>query len=328
MFSSLVALSSLALVVVAAPGSRDAVSILYTFTDDASPENIAVRANGDLIINSLSNGRVYTIDPTASSPTASVLAHFDPQIASGVLGIAEHAPDKFAVTTAHLNFTTLTADNVTIWSIDLNGRGKGTSSAVTPRKIADLPEAGVANGLTKFNSDILLAADSSLGIIWSINTRTGIVYKAGEDDALKAPNPNVLPLGVNGVHVSRDGSRLYFSNTNTRLVSQVRLGRNGEFVGSVMTVFEIPVDQAYPDDFILGKDGSLWVTAGPNFVDRLFPNGTVVALDQFINTIGPGPNGPGNPTAVAFGRGSKAQERILYVVAAWGVVYAVDTTQI
>jgi len=328
MLSSLVALSSLALVVVAAPSPRDAVSILYTFTDGAYLENIAVRANGDLIINSLGNGRVYSIDPTASNPTPSTLVQFDPQVASGVFGIAEHAPDKFAVIAAHVNFTTITAENVTVWSIDLNGCAKGTRSAVAPRKIADLPEAGLANGLTKFHGDGLLASDARLGVIWSVNTRTGAVRKTADDDALKAPNLDGFPLGVNGVHVSRDGSRLYFSNTNTRVVSQVHLSRDGGFVGNVTTIFELPGEQALPDDFIFGNDGSLWVTALPNFVYRLLPNGTVVELDQFINTIGPGPTGGGNPTAVAFGRGSKAQEKILYVSASWGVVYAIDTTRV
>ena len=187
----------------------------------------------------------------------------------------------------------------------------------------------MANGLTKFHGDVLLAADSTFGIIWSVNTCTDAVRKAAEDDSLKPTNSDgAFPLGVDGVQVSRDGSRLYFSNANTRVVSQVRLGRDGGFIGNVTTVFELPVNQPFPDDFIIGKDGSLWVTAGPNFVDRVLPNGTVVALDQFINTVGPGPTGAGNPTAVAFGRGSKAQEKILYVSASWGVVYAIDTTRV
>jgi len=325
-----VTLSSAFVLATASPVTpqADVVRVLYTFTDDAYPENIAVRANGEIIINSVTKGRVYTIDPTEQSPTAHTLVQFDPQLANGTLGIVEYAPDKFAVNAAVIDLVNFTSTNAAIWSIDLKGRPKGSSSLVKPHKLADIPNAGVANGLTSLNGRVLLAADSKLGLIWSIDIHTGSVRVTAETDALKTPDSNGLPFGVNGVHASRDGSRLFFSNTNTRRVSEVRVRHDGTFVGNITTAAELPAGQLGADDFIVGPDRSLWVTGVPNFVNKFSPDGTVVVVDSFNNPNGPGPNGASNPTAVAFGRGSKEQEKILYVTTSWGVVYAVDTSRV
>jgi len=325
-----VALSNAIVLAVASPVAPqvDVVRVLYTFTDGAYPENIAVRANGEIIINSVTNGRVYTIDPTLRSPKAHTLVQFDPQLANSTLGIVEYAPDKFAVNTALINFLNLSAKSVAVWSMDLKGRDKGSSALVKPHKIADIPNAGVANGLTSLNGRILLAADSKFGLIWGIDIHTGSVRVAADAEALKAPDLDGVPVGVNGVHASRDGSRLFFSNTNTRRVSEVRVRHDGTFIGNITTVAELPTGQLGADDFIVGRDRSLWVTGIPNFVNKFSPDGTVVVLDSFNNTVGPVPSGVSNPTAAAFGRGSKEQEKILYVTASWGVVYAVDTSRV
>ena len=328
MFSTLVAFASLALAVVAAPSSRDgAVRVLYTFTDGAYPENIAVRPNGDILVNSLSNGRVYTLDPTARKPQARVLVELAPQAASGFTGITEYERDKFAVVSGKFNLTDFTTKEAAVWSFDAADCGKGSNATtVKPKKIVDIPVSGLPNGITTLDSSrgILLAADSVLGVVWSIDLHRGVARHIAEDATLKTTTAEGLgyPLGINGVHTTRDGSNLYFTNLNTETLYKVPVHRDGSFAGNVSLVANI---HGGADDFIIGKDGRVWVTGMPTFLNVVHRNGKVDVHDVLQNEANPG---KGNPTAAAFGRGSKAQEKILYVVTSWGVVYAVDTTRI
>ena len=62
----------------------------------------------------------------------------------------------------------------------------------------------------------------------------------------------------------------------------------------------------------------------PAFLSVVHPDGKIDVQDFFSNEAD---FGKGSPTRAAFGRGSRAQEKILYVVRSWGFVYAVDTTR-
>jgi len=314
MFRSLVAFASLALSVVATSSSpTSAVRVVYTFTDGAYPENVAVRPNGDLLINSLSNGRIYTLNPTSPNPSARVLVQLTPDVASGFTGLTEYAPDKFAAISGKFNLANFTTEEAAVWTFDA---GRKT---VTPKKVAGIPGAGVPNGLTTLGS-VLLAADSSLGVVWGIDIRRGVARKVAEDDALKATVAGGHPLGVNGIRVGPGG--VYFTNSNTQTLNKVSVRRDGSFKGNVSVVAHV---QGVADDFTFGKDGRVWVTGLPTFLNVVHPDGKVDVRDVFVNEANPG---AGNPTAAAFGRGSKAQEKVLYVVTSWGAVYAVDTTRI
>ena len=70
---------------------------IFTFPNNTFVENIAVRANGHLIVASPSVPTLFIIDPTVSSPTASVVHSFP--VGTGPWGITELKNDVFVVVT-------------------------------------------------------------------------------------------------------------------------------------------------------------------------------------------------------------------------------------
>jgi hypothetical protein len=106
---------------------------IYTFPNTTyyDIENVAVRSNGNILLNLLTEPSVYTLDPSSASPNAT-LVHTFPN-ATKLDGIAEFRPDVFAFVVGDaINTTTST---YAIWSLDFN------SSPPTPYKIAEIPTA-------------------------------------------------------------------------------------------------------------------------------------------------------------------------------------------
>jgi len=73
---------------------------IFTFPINTFVENIAVRSNSHLIVASPSVPTLFTIDPSAPSPDASV-AHTFPE-GTGPWGITEITSDKFVVVTGSM----------------------------------------------------------------------------------------------------------------------------------------------------------------------------------------------------------------------------------
>jgi len=73
---------------------------IFKFPNNTFVENIAVRSNSHLIVTSPSVPTLFTIDPTAPSPDASV-AHTFPS-GTGPWGITEITNDKFVVVTGSM----------------------------------------------------------------------------------------------------------------------------------------------------------------------------------------------------------------------------------
>lgn len=322
MLFSLITLLSTVAVAAAAPGSIsvDPIRKVYTFPDAPFIENIVVRSNGDLIITSLSHPRVYTIDPRAKSPTPHLLTTISSPTVNVTAGIAEYARDRFAVVGALFDLSTFSAWNVSVWTID--ARRSGISPVVV--KVVDIPEAGLANGLTTLPGvpDVVLISDSRLGALWRVNLLTG-TYELVVQDTLFVPNPTGLPLGINGIRVFK--SHLWFVNANKGFLAKVPISRDGRKVTlkDATQVSTISVGQGGYDDFAVDAKGRLWIATHPDAIDIVAPSGKQTILGGFNVTA----NGLG-PTSAAFGRGCKKEEQTLYVVGADGVVFAVDTDKV
>ena len=88
-----------------------------TFPNGTWIENLAVRANGEILATSLSKAAIYLLNPFQH--TAEVAHQFEST--DGVLGIAEIEPDVFAVATAEVNLKTSAAVNGTakLWKLDM-----------------------------------------------------------------------------------------------------------------------------------------------------------------------------------------------------------------
>ncbi|KPI41841.1 uncharacterized protein AB675_5460 [Cyphellophora attinorum] len=248
-------------------------NIIATFDNGIWIENLAARStDGNFVGTVLSKPQVYLI---------SYDSKFDPVIVAefpeytACLGIVELGLDVFYAVIGNFSTKTFTSTqgSYSIWEINLNGLElehdseghwsdwkRGTQAQL--KKVADLPDAGLANGLTVLNPTlgILLVADSINGIVWSVNVRTGDVASAIKD-ATMAPQPDLsggLPLGINGLVASN--GYLYYDNTNT--VTFYRSPINST-TGAATGPAELLIDQEFanifPDDFTLDFAGNAWL---------------------------------------------------------------------
>ncbi|KAJ7642226.1 hypothetical protein FB45DRAFT_1126637 [Roridomyces roridus] len=285
------------------------IKLLFQTADGSALENLAVRSSSELLITSTASPTLLTFDPAAKNPTFTDVVTFPN--ANGLLGIGEIRPDVFAVVASEINVTSLSTapGSVFIWTVDFT-----VGAAPKATRAASIPKAGLANGLSAVpgNPDVVLVADSTLGLTWEANVRTGAVRVFLQDEAMtpigtSGPAP---ALGINGLHV-RDGE-LFFTNTQRRTFSRVapsggavqQLG-TGEF-----------------DDFTLDEEGRAWLATslptspgGLTLIDPL-TNEERIVVNTTLNA----------PSSAAFGRVGALETETLFITTKAGQLVSVDTS--
>ncbi|KAK5562657.1 hypothetical protein LTR43_011740, partial [Exophiala xenobiotica] len=184
------------------------------------------------------------------------------------------------------------------------------------RKVADVP-TGLLNGLTALNAveGILLAADSELGVVWSIDVRTGKTGVAINDTSMAPVQSSTVPLGINGLHVVDQS--LYFTNTNKVSLSRVPLDMTtGMAIGPVETL--VKSSETCPDDFTVDFRGNVWLASDAYNELVLLANATATStsVSSNIQVISGSPNAKRfmGPSATAFGNSALDLQRgSLYV---------------
>ncbi|KAB5515533.1 hypothetical protein GE09DRAFT_1159894, partial [Coniochaeta sp. 2T2.1] len=249
---------------------------------------------------------LYSINPKATAPTASVTYTFPN--ATGLSGIAEVSPDVYAVVTGiwDLANTRAALGSLEVWTVDLsNSNGKGKNVV---KRLGSIANSTIFNGIARHptNSALLLAADSALGAVWRVDLRTGAYGVAFSSTLLAltgtAPGTN---LGINGLKAR--GDYLYFTNSARRFFGRVKIDGQGGAAGPIEIISsssKAGEDVIY-DDIALGGDGDAWIASHPGYAVHVKKDGAQRVVNDTELLL--------NPTAAAFGRGSKEQERTLYV---------------
>lgn len=267
-----------------------AVREVASFPTGVWLENLAVRSNGDLLATRIDKGEVISINPRTGAQH--VVLSFPHTLSA--LGIAEVSPDVFAVATGNYSTSTgTTPGSYSIWTLDLRRYAKA-------EQVADVPDAGVLNGVARLDDRRVLAADSINGVVYEIDLRTGSSRVVLSGPAYKAPPPPAYQLGVNGIHVHRGA--LYFTNTGAGTLSRVPLrGGKAEVLVEGLEI---------PDDFTLTASGDAFLTVNVvrSVVHLALPSGNRTQVAG-----GPDSTDFGTPTAAQFGR-TRADRKTLYVV--------------
>ncbi|KAK6033588.1 SMP-30/Gluconolaconase/LRE-like region [Ostertagia ostertagi] len=212
-------------------------------------------------------------------------------------GVPVVAADNTIYLTSH-------GDSSFIWHLDSMGK-------VMER--VKLPKAAWPNGLAMGPDGMLYSADSFLGVIWRVATKTGHIEEALRDPALLARPFIALAPGANGLHFNNRDLLVTVSDRTT--VLRYSLDDQGHFGTGAVITRGIP-----GDDFAMGKDGSLFITTHPyNTVVRVSPGGarTIIA-EQAQNITG--------ATDAVFGKTGKDRD-ILYVVTDGGAFNAGKKTR-
>jgi hypothetical protein len=221
-----------------------------------------------------------------------------PSPITGLSGITELSPDVFALGGGQYS---LRSGNVPgtweIWIVDLN-------VMPTPQRLCKIPEIGLLNGMTTWDSGTALAADSEQGKVYKIDIKTGEHVVAVADELMQSPPGSQIPIGINGIKV-REGY-LYFTVTSRMSFCRVPVDKDCKATGPV----EVVASGFLQDDFIFDQDGTPYIVTNPQ--------NTLVKVDVaakgFATVAGKSDSLElGGGTACAFGR-RQEDRRSLYVV--------------
>lgn len=271
------------------------VEIIHEFPRGTWIENLAIRSNGLILANLLSAPEVYQVDPKTG--TASLAAKIP--AATGLLGIAEIEKGVYYVVAGNYSLATLTAKAGTfsVWRVDVN-TFKPNETLAKVEKVVDIPEAQFLNGATVLSrkEGTLLVADSTLGSVFRVNTRSKEVKVVIKDPLFDITPASSVELGLNGLRYSSNGE-LFFTNTNQGLLGKISIQPDGtpKAKGEVLSR-----GVALADDFAIGRKGGFFVTQdAPNQLSFVPPGGGDATVLVGANDR-PGLKGP---TSAAIGKG-------------------------
>jgi hypothetical protein len=291
------------------------VNTIYEASVPTWHENLAVRANGQLLVTRLDTPILELIDPAATNATPIIINNFGAAYA-GCLGITELGSDIFYVV-AQAPFGSdfvKTSGNSSVFKVDMNTFAADSSgnvlggAAIT--KVADFPTAGFLNGMTTLNVDagLVVIADSLNGTLYTLNVDSGTYQVTIDDPKMKALSTAITPLGINGVKI-RDKC-LYFSNTGNPIFSRISISFTTGFATGPSSVVASILQV---DDFIFRADGTAWMSQNQIQSESVVKNGmaTLVAGNKYSTTLA-------GVTAGQFGR-STATANILYLTTNGGM---------
>lgn len=277
------------------------VDLVYQFPNYLQwIENMAMRSNGNILITTFDHAHVYELDPNSGSEPK-LIAQLPNADAS--IGIAEIAPDIFAVEAGYLNRSDYHLEgtgriDILDFSCPLsNGLPKITT-------VASYPQASLPNGMDSLPlaPHILLSADSITGTIYRINTVTGHVEVAFQDKQL-APTPNPDPflnlLGVNGLKVYK--SYLYVTSSGGQFMGRYRIDAWGNPLSALEILVRYPTPRS-PDDFVVAKNGTIFGAVPLTSVSRVAPDNEVTYIVDYDDELE-------RPTSTTLSR----DERTVYV---------------
>lgn len=181
--------------------------------------------------------------------------------------------------------------------------------AVKVKKITDVPGSGLLNGMELLSASErkILIADSEVGCVWKVDTKTGEHDIAIQVDEMKIPKEG-MPIGINGIKI-RDGY-LYWSNTGERYFCRIKIDENCKAIGTA----EILAKECLIDDFVFDTKGNVWLTQNIlNTVAVMKLDGRLVTVTGHVDKFD-----VSGGTACQFGK-TLEDEHILYVVTAGGI---------
>lgn len=243
--------------------------------------------------------------------------------ALGLTGVAEIAPDVFAVSAGNYTLASgPTTGSWAVWRVDLSGwrtsspKQTLTLAASQVSKIADIREAAYLKGMTQLSEQHVLLSDFRAGVVYRLDVNTG-AYTVVIEDSLTAAVPQSIfgDSGISGLRV-HDG-HLYFTNTGQNIFAKMPIHADGTSAGTASVIAHTEASTDYFDGFTFGAHGDVYIGAGSGNTVVKFPQAGGPVAGRLNSTL------IAEPTNCAFGRGPSDQS-VLYVVGAGGVAAPVQ----
>lgn len=233
-------------------------------------ENIVVRSsNGQLLLTTVTGPTLYQLNPGSQPEQIITLNGPD-----SMIGIAEVATDIYIVSAGNFSFGPQVPGGVagipgtfSVWSLDLTG------PKAVAKEIVAIPEASSLNGVTavSHNKDVVLIADSGLGAIWNVNTKTGAYYTAAQNALWE--RSAAVSFGINGIHVQ--GHELYWTNSAQQTYGKVFVSPWGGVFGQPQVIANATYGNF--DDFALipNGNGAAIIATQPNAISYVSASGEI-----------------------------------------------------
>lgn len=295
----------------------DPTRLVYQFPKGTWVENLVVRPSGSLLLTLITTPDLYLLDPLVADPTPQLIHRFSSSL--WLTGITETDPNTYYLIGANATYENLSPTPGSNRIYRVHFPTNETSSAPTISVAATVTDAVFLNGLITLNPTTLLASDSTLGVVWAIDVKTGasrIVLR----DPLMAPAPAFPKLGINGIRLShQQGIRtLYFANSAQALLARISIHANGTAAGPAVKIASAP-NGTFFDDFALDhhRNGSanafLTTQNGDSIAEVSLSNGSTRIIAGMMGSME-----IAEPTSAQFGR-TKEDRDVLYVTTAGGL---------
>ncbi|KAM3554040.1 hypothetical protein ARSEF4850_006636 [Beauveria asiatica] len=188
---------------------------LYQFENGTWVDNIAVRANGNLLVTLIDRPELYEINPFERPTSAKLVYRFSEYVS--LLGTIQVGPEVFTVVAG--NFTRQTGpepETWAVWKADFSG---GEEAHVS--EVADIPGAVFLDGMVALDPEAgtVLVGDAAEGVIFRLDTNTGEYALLQRDESFRPSADAALPVGLNGIRISEN--HLYYVNTFNPLYGRV-----------------------------------------------------------------------------------------------------------
>ncbi|WP_067682995.1 hypothetical protein [Nocardia miyunensis] len=251
-----------------APLPEITVTPIAYFPEKYFLENLAVRADGSVLITAVSQKQLWQVPGPARELTEPALVH---EFEHPVTGIVEVEPDVFVLSLTEA-YTTHESHLV---RLDLNGWTPGDS--VTPEVILTFGDrVRGLNGSCLLGPGVLAVADCFAGLIWRVDLTDGAHTATAriwlEHDTMADDPDSEVPWppqpGVNGVRYGAKTGYLYYTSTAQKVFMRVPVDP-GTLDPSGTAEFVAAIDNA--DDFCLDENaGFAYVTRHrANTLDRV-----------------------------------------------------------
>jgi hypothetical protein len=229
------------------------LTTVASFSDHYFLENLAVRADGSILVSVLNRKELWCVpSPTADLPAEPVLMH---TFGLSPMCIVEAKPDIFYVGTSDIYASHVSYLN----RIDMHGWTPGMT--LDPRAVLEFPEPRRAlNGGCMIAPNVMLVADCFAGLIWRVDLPTDGA-KVTARPWLKHDSMDYYPgsmkpeqPGVNGVRYASRTNYLYYTSTAKKLFMRVRVDPDThEPAGEP----EFVAGGGMFDDFCIDEDGGV-----------------------------------------------------------------------
>lgn len=294
-------------------------TLLYQFPNGTWIENVAVRSTNSLLLTLVTTPDLYALDPSSPNPQPELLHTF--HNATALFGIAEYAPDIFAVVAGNYSLPgSMTEGSFALYKVDFSSEECAKNPGAKPRVslLAPVPEAASINGICTLSTagGKLLLADITRGQVFSFDphTRKTVLVVPPTNPLVKVASSAFGTVGVDGLRTFDD--HLYAANLGTGILGKLAINADGTpQAGSELIVIARAADGTNWDDLVVDDVGTVYaVTSSGNTVVRVRPGG-----EQEVIAGHPDSMEIDEPTAVALSRGDMKNEK-LFVVTGGGAL--------